>query len=70
MRTLVVLLVFANLVFYAWSEGWLDDVVGVQADGDREPERLQRQLRPETIRVLTPQAVAAAASAAAARPQD
>lgn len=52
LRLLVLLLAFGNLAFLAWSSGWLDDVVGVRAIGDREPERLQRQVRPETIRVL------------------
>ena len=67
LKTLVGLLLLANLAFYAWSQGWLDDIVGVPAHGDREPERLSRQVRPETVRVLTPQAVAAAASDAQSR---
>jgi hypothetical protein len=69
LRALVLALLLANLGFYAWSHGWLDSIVGVRADGQREPERLARQVRPETIRVLTPQAVAAAASAAESRLQ-
>jgi hypothetical protein len=69
LRALVLALLLANLGFYAWSQGWLDSIVGVRADGQREPERLARQVRPETIRVLTPQAVAAAASAAESRLQ-
>lgn len=67
MRALVALLVLANLLFLAWSQGWLDDAAGVPARGDREPERLARQVRPEAVRILTPQAVAAAASAAELR---
>jgi len=67
MRALVAALLLANLVFYAWTQGWLDNVVGVRAAGDREPERLAHQVRPEVVRILTPQAVAAAASAAEAR---
>jgi hypothetical protein len=67
MRALVALLLLANLAFFAWSQGWLDSVVGMRAGGDREPERLARQVRPEMIRIVTPQAAAAAASAAAAR---
>lgn len=67
MRLLVALLLLANLVFLAWSQGWLDGLTGVPAHGDREPERLARQVRPETVRILTPQAVAAAASAAESR---
>lgn len=67
MRALVGLLLLANLLFFAWSQGWLDEVAGVRATGDREPERMARQVRPESLRVLTPQAVAAAASAAEGR---
>jgi len=64
MRLFVGLLLLANIAFYVWSQGWVDDLVGVRARGDREPERLDKQVRPETVRILTPQAVAAAASAA------
>jgi hypothetical protein len=39
----------------------LDGVVGMRAQGDREPERLQRQVRPETLRVLPPSAASVAA---------
>jgi len=64
LRALIVLLLLANLAFFAWTEGWLDGVVGVRSIGDREPERLRRQVRPELIRILPPGASAAAASAA------
>jgi len=67
MRALVGLLLLANLIFFAWTQGVLDGLVGVRAQGDREPERLQQQVRPEAIRILTPQAAAAAASDAQAR---
>ena len=66
-RALVALLLMANLGFYAWTQGWLDSIVGVRAIGDREPERLLRQVRPEVVRVLAPQAASAAASTADAR---
>lgn len=64
-RALVALLLIANLGFFAWTQGWLDGVVGVRSIGDREPDRLQRQVRPEAVRVLTPQAASGAATAAA-----
>jgi len=67
LRALVALLLLANLVFLAWSQGALDGVLGVRAIGDREPERLAQQVRPEIVRILSPQAVAAAASAAESR---
>ena len=51
-RVLIALLLLANLAFFGWAQGWLDGVVGLRSTGDREPERLQRQVRPELIRIL------------------
>lgn len=56
MRALVLLLVLANLAFFAWTQGWLDEVTGIRAHGDREPERLGRQVQPELVQILSPQA--------------
>jgi hypothetical protein len=61
LRALVVLLLFANLAFFAWTQGWLTGLTGISPEGDRDPERLKRQLRPEVIRVLPPDAVPASA---------
>jgi hypothetical protein len=66
MRFIVAALLIANLAFYAWTQGWLDDVVGVRADSEREPERLARQVHPELIRSLSPAEVAASGSASGA----
>lgn len=52
LRALVLALLLANVAFYAWTQGWLDAVVGVRASGDREPERLARQVRPEIVRIV------------------
>ena len=52
LRILVAALLAANLAFFAWSQGWLDDIVGVRSIGDREPERMARQVNPELVRVL------------------
>lgn len=54
LRALVIALLAANLGFFAWTAGWLDRLVGPSARSQREPERLQRQVRPETIRVIPP----------------
>jgi len=64
LRLLVVALLAANLLFYAWTQGWLDDVVGARAAGDREPERMTRQVKPELIRVLSPPSAASAVAKA------
>jgi hypothetical protein len=53
LRALVALLLVANLAFFGWSQGWLDGVVGVKAHGDREPERLARQVNPDRIVILS-----------------
>lgn len=52
LRALVVVLMLANLAFFAWMQGWLTAVVGVDPAGDREPQRLNAQVQPNTIRVL------------------
>jgi len=60
LRALVFLLLLANLAFFAWTQGWLDAVVGVRAQGGREPERLARQFQPESVRILAPDEAASA----------
>ncbi len=58
LRVVVGVLVAANLIFLAFTLGSFDGLFGLSAQGDREPERLTRQVRPETIRILpsSPQA--------------
>jgi hypothetical protein len=68
LRLLLLVLVAANLGFFAWSQGQLDGVVGVRAIGDREPERLARQVRPETVVILPADSTAASVAPAAAAP--
>jgi hypothetical protein len=66
LRWVVALLLLANLGFYAWTQGWLDPVLGTSAVGDREPERLSRQVRPEAVTLLSRRAGASASAGAAA----
>ncbi|MBX3604359.1 MAG: SPOR domain-containing protein [Piscinibacter sp.] len=54
LRLLALLLLAANLLFFAWSQGWLADLTGLRPHPEREPQRLARQVRPETIVVLPP----------------
>ncbi len=63
LRTLVWLLVLANLGFLAWTQGGLDAAVGLRSAGDREPERLARQFQPQSVRILAPGEAAAAMAA-------
>lgn len=64
LRLLVLVLVLANLAFYVWTQGMLDGIVGMRAQGDREPDRMARQVRPETVRVMSAASAAAASDAA------
>ena len=52
MRKIVLVLVLANALFFAWSRGWLDGVTGIKADGGREPQRVALQLKPERVHLL------------------
>jgi hypothetical protein len=66
LRALVLALLLANLAFFGWTQGWLDSVLGARSTGDREPERLARQVRPEAVRILSAGAGAGEPAAAAA----
>ena len=55
LRWLVLILLLVNALFFGWTQGWLDDIVGLKARGDREPERMARQVHPEMITLLKPQ---------------
>src|SRR6185295_14294672 len=49
MKLAFLLLALANLVFFAWQQG----VFGGLPEAGREPERVNRQVEPERIQVLT-----------------
>jgi hypothetical protein len=66
LRALATLLLLANLVFFAWARGWLAPALPPPEQGEREPERLAAQVRPETIQLFTPQAASAAVAAGSA----
>ena len=66
LRALVVVLLLANAAVLAWNLGMLDGPLGRRPHADREPERLQRQVNPELVKLLP--APGASAPAAAASP--
>ena len=66
LRPLVMLLLAANIGFWAWSQGALDSLTGVPHDSDREPQRLAAQIAPERLEILRTELPASAASAASA----
>ena len=74
LRSLVVVLMLANLAFYGWTQGWLTGVLGLSPEGDREPQRLSAQIEPGALQVVRavsatlPAPEPAAVTAAAALP--
>ncbi|WP_397534624.1 hypothetical protein [Roseateles sp.] len=59
LRTLVALLLLANALFFAWTQGWLDPVIGTHGHSGREPHRMQLEQQRERLSILSPQAVTA-----------
>lgn len=53
LRLIVLLLLLANGGFYAWSHGLLL-AWGLGPSQQSEPQRVQQQIRPESVRVLPP----------------
>jgi len=68
LRALVVVLILANLGFFAWREGWLDTLapggLPPAATSQREPQRLQRQIHPERLIVVPPPVIGASTASA------
>ena len=57
LRAVLLVVVAANLLFFGFTRGWFDGLLGLQSRGDREPERIANQVRPTSI-VLMPMASA------------
>jgi hypothetical protein len=68
LRLLVALLLIANALFLIWSLGWLDRLTGIPADGDRDPQRLERQVDPQRITLIDAPTQAARSASAPAGP--
>lgn len=54
LRSLVLILLIVNAAFFAWSKGWLNQVVGVQPDAQHELQRMGQQIHADKIVVLAP----------------
>lgn len=59
LRWFVLALLLANAMFWAWGRGWLAPL-GLTPTTERDPARLQQQVRPDSVRVVAPTAAAAA----------
>lgn len=69
LRALVFLLILANAGFWAWRQGWLEPlhgVIGARPEGEREPERLARQVNPQAVQLVPGEAASSPARAVAA----
>ena len=61
LRALVILLLVANLGYFAWSRGGLAMFGTVPARfSETEPERLAQQVRPQLLQIRKDEAAAAA----------
>ncbi len=68
LRAIVLLLLVANALFFAWTQGWLEGVTGTRTHAEREPERLARQINADRVVVLSPSAAASATAPRAPEP--
>ena len=59
LRLAVIALLLANAGYYAYTQGWLRSA-GLVTPEQAEPQRLQQQIRPETLKVLRTQGSTAA----------
>lgn len=64
-RGIVLFLLLANGVFYAWSHGLLA-AYGLAPEPVSEPQRLEQQIHPEMVLLVPPPSAAAASAAAVA----
>ena len=65
LRALVAALLLANAAVFAWSHGWLGDTGGAHAGGAEAAARQARQIRPQSVVILSPTSARAAAAALA-----
>ncbi len=64
MNYLIGALVVANLLCFAWFNGWMAPLGG---DG-REPDRITRQIEPQRLRIVSPYRMPADAPPASSQP--
>lgn len=71
LRLVVLLLLIANAGFWSWRQGWLaplHTLIGARPEGEREPERMARQVRPDAIRLIPAESASAPRRAPAPSP--
>lgn len=63
LRLIVLFLLISNGLYFGWSQGYLSDL-GFAPVQPNEPHRVQQQIAPKALRLLSPQEVKAATEAA------
>lgn len=66
LRIFVLLLLLFNGLYFAWSQGLLQEL-GFAPTQQREPQHLRQQIRPEALSILAPQEARAAQTSASAK---
>jgi hypothetical protein len=64
LRTLLLVLLAANGLVFAWMVGWLEPAWPAPGQAEREPARLSSQVNPGVVTVLPPGPASAAVGAA------
>jgi hypothetical protein len=67
LRFIVLLLILANGAYFAWAQGYLASI-GLARAPQSEPQRLQAQIKPDAIRLLSPTEAKRVEALAAAPP--
>jgi hypothetical protein len=67
LRTLAILLLLANLLFFSWARGWWAPTWPAPHQGEREPERLAAQVLPDSVIVVPAAPGSSTARSAAAQ---
>jgi hypothetical protein len=68
LRLFVLILLLLNSLYFAWSQGFLAEL-GLAPEQQTEPRRLQQQIRPEALRLLSPQELLDAPAPATSAPE-
>ena len=65
LRIAFALLIVANLGYYLWNHGHLEGI-GLMPVAQTEPQRLEQQIKPAALKILSTQATSSVQSGAAA----
>ncbi|HEY6132395.1 MAG TPA: hypothetical protein VIW70_00340 [Rubrivivax sp.] len=52
LKGVLLALLAANVLVFAWSQGWLSPLLRPPGTAEREPERLLQQIDPGSVRLL------------------